>query len=111
MDLSLMTAKDNVKIEGQWYRSYVPSWPSQFEITIYQSLDTNRVELIGMKDAQEGLSWLLRCYNFRFSKELEKTLPRTIDVLNVSDGIASKALMIRFEYKDIRRVETQVSEI
>ena len=97
IDLSSMTPGDNVKVEGQWYRPFIPSWPNQFNIILYQSLDTNRVELVQMEDSQQGRAWLLRSYNYRYSKELEKTLPRTIDAFDIQDGIASKLLMIRFE--------------
>lgn len=108
VDISSMIAGDNTKIEGQWYRPYTPSWPSDIQITLYQSLDTGRIELVKMIYAQHELVWMLESYNYRYSKELEKTLPRRIDVFDISGGIASKSLMVRFDYMDIRRKITQV---
>jgi hypothetical protein len=102
LDISSMKIGEKVKIEGQWYQSYKPDWPSQFNITLLQSLDTDRFELVKMEDTIEALSWLLRFYNHRYSNKLERTVPRTIDVFDIHSGIASKVLMIRFDYKDIK---------
>lgn len=110
LDISSMIAGDNVKIEGQWYRSYTPSWPSGIEITVYQSLDNGRIERVKMIDAQHELAWMLESYNYRYSKELEKSLPRRIDVFDIAGGIASKSLMVRFDYTDIRKKTQAVSD-
>jgi len=99
---SMMTG-DNIKIEGQWYKSLKPAWPNDVEVTLLQSLDSSRIELVQLDDSQDGLMWLARCYNDRYSRELEERVPRTVDVFDVRDGIASKELMIRFDYKDIRK--------
>ena len=102
-----MNSGDEVKLEGQRYQAFTPHWPKTVRLTLLKSLDTNRIERVKMEDPQQGLTWLLTGYNYRYSRELEKTLPRTIDVFDITDGTASKLLMIRFEYKDIREVNSQ----
>ena len=104
LDTSGMQAGENVKIEGQWYRPFKPAWPTDTDVTLLQSLYTERIELVELKDSQDDSKWLVECYNHRCSKELEERIPRTIDVYDIRDGIASKALMIRFDYKDIQKI-------
>lgn len=102
LDTSAMAKGDNVRIEGRWYQPVVTDWSGQLQLTLYRTLDTERVELVKMEDSQQELSWLLKSYNYRYSKELDGLIPRAIDVFNISDGLGSKALMIRFDYKNIR---------
>lgn len=98
-----MQSADNVKIEGRWYTPLSPRWPSGIKLTLLQSLDTKRIEMVRLEDAKEGLTWLVNNYNLRYSKELLNRFPRMIDVFDIRDGVASKELMVRFEYKDIRK--------
>jgi len=100
-----MASGENIKIEGQWYQPLKPQWPTGVELTLLRSLDTRRIELIQLKDSQGGLAWLIRNYNLRYSNELSKRLPRMIDVFDIRSGVSSKELMIRFDYKDIRKVQ------
>jgi hypothetical protein len=76
-------------------------------MTLFQSLATNRVELVRMDDFQHGLAWLLRSYNHRYNNELKKRVPRTIDVFDIHDGLAAKSLMIRFDYKEVLAAKPQ----
>lgn len=104
LDTASMTSGENVKIEGQWYQPFTPAWPVDADVKILQSVDSSRVELVELTDAQNDVSWLVRCYNYRYSSELRKRIPRTIDIYDTQNGIASKILMIRFDYKDIRKI-------
>ena len=106
-----MTAGGETKVEGQWYQTFTPHWPETVKLTLFKSLDTNRIERVEMDDLQQSSTWLLMGYNYRYSKELGETLPRTIDVFDITDGIASKLLMIRFEYNDIRTVNRPVGPV
>lgn len=101
LDLSSMKPEEKVKIEGRWYQPLVPNRPGKIKVTLFKSLDTEVVELVRSENSAEEFMWLLRSYNYRYSKELENKIPRTIDVFDISQGVASKALMIRFDYKDI----------
>jgi len=105
LETESMVSTENIKIEGRWYKPLKPQWPSGVELTLLQSLDTKQIELIRLEDTQAGLAWLVRSYNLRYSKELSERLPRMIDVFDIRDGVASKKLMIRFDYKDIQKVE------
>jgi hypothetical protein len=107
LDTETMTAAENIKIEGQWYTPLTPQWPSEIRLTLLRSLDTKRIEKVLLEDEQEGLFWLIVNYNLRYNKEISKRLPRMIDVFDIRNGVASKELMIRFDYKDIRRAQTQ----
>jgi hypothetical protein len=99
-----MTSGETVKIEGRWYQPFTPAWPVDAELKMLQPLDSSRVELIELTDADTDVSWLVRCYNYRYSRELANRIPRTIDVYDTQNGVASKKLMIRFDYKDIRKI-------
>lgn len=107
LETDLMHSAENIKIEGRWYTPLTPQWPSGVMLTLLQSLDTKRVEMVQLEDEQEGLAWLINNYNLRYSKELSSRLPRMIDVFDIRNGVASKELMIRFDYKDIRNAQTQ----
>ena len=107
LEIESMIPAANIKIEGQWYTPLKPQWPSDITLTLLQSLDTKRIELVQLEDTKEGLSWLVRNYNLRYSKELSVRVPRMIDVFDTRNGVASKELMVRFDYKDIQEVQTQ----
>ena len=104
LEISNMQAGENVKIEGQWYRPFKPAWPTDADVTLLQSLATERIELVTLEDARDESKWLVECYNYRYSKDLGQRVPRTIDVYDIRSGIASKALMIRFDYKSIQKL-------
>ena len=105
LETESMVSGENIKIEGQWYKPLKPQWPSGVKITLLQSLDTKQIELVRLEDTQAGLAWLIRNYNLRYSKQLSKHLPRMIDVFDIRNGVASKELMIRFDYKDIQKAQ------
>lgn len=109
LETESMISAENIKIEGRWYELLKPEWPSGIELMLLRAVDTKRIELVQLEDEQAGLTWLLKNYNTRYSKELSKRIPRTIDVFDIRNGVASKELMIRFDYKDIRKVGKQVS--
>ncbi len=107
LETESMASSENIKIEGRWYKPLSPQWPSGIKLTLLQSLDTKQIELVRLEDTQAGLVWLVRNYNSRYSKELSRRLPRMIDIFDIRSGVASKELMIRFDYKDIQKVQTQ----
>lgn len=104
LETASMTAGDTVKIEGQWYKPFRPAWPTDVDVTVLQSLDSARVERVELTDPQDDVAWMLSCYNVRYSAALQTSIPRTIDVYNIENGVASKELMIRFDYEDIRKI-------
>jgi len=104
LDTASMTAGDPVKIEGQWYKPFKTAWPADVDVTVLQSLDLARVERVELTDPKDDVAWMMSCYNRRYSGELEKSVPRTIDIYNIENGVASKELMIRFDYEDIRKI-------
>jgi len=106
LDTASLSSGEPIKLEGQWYQPLQTNWPNPpVVITLLRSLDTNRIELVGLDDADSGLSWLLRSYNLRYNKDLDKRIPRTIDVFDTRSGIASKQLMIQFDYKTVQSAQ------
>ncbi|MEN8128294.1 MAG: hypothetical protein ABFR90_10905 [Planctomycetota bacterium] len=102
LETESMAAGENIKIEGQWYKSLKTAWPRDVSVTVLQSLVSGRIEWVQLDNSQDGLVWLARCYNLRYNNELDKRIPRAIDVFDIRNGIASRDLMVRFDYKDIR---------
>lgn len=107
LETDAMASGENIKIEGQWYKPLKPAWPNGIDLTLLQSLDTKRIERVQMHDPKTGLSWLVSNYNIRYNNELSTRCPRTIDVFDIRNGVASKELMIRFDYTTIKRAQTQ----
>lgn len=111
LDTASLSAGQPVKLEGQWYQPLKTNWSgSSAVITLLRSADTNRIELVELEDSAKGLSWLLRSYNLRYNKELDKRVPRTVDVFDTRSGIASKQLMIQFDYKDVQSAQPTVGD-
>ena len=103
LDTASLIAGENIKLEGRWYQPLETDWPKgSIAVKLLRSVETNHIELVQVEDFDNGLTWLLRSYNIRYCKELDKNLPMKIDVCDIRDGIASKELMIQFEYTDIK---------
>lgn len=101
LDTQKMISEQPVKIQGQWFKPFIPSWPkNNLSVVLLQNQDTAQFELITISEPS-GIKWIARCYNLRYSKELDTRLPRTIDVFDIRNGMASQELIVRFEYKRI----------
>jgi hypothetical protein len=102
LDTAQMTSGEPVKVLGQWFVPLTPAWPkNQLTVTLLQNQTSSRIEWVKISDSAKGLEWMALNYNHRYNAELGKRLPRTIDVYDIRDGIASKKSIVRFEYKDI----------
>lgn len=109
LDVSSLTALEPAKIEGQWY---LPLQLSQTEgdphVTLLKSRETNRIERVQFQDSATETQWMLKSYNFRYSKELDTLVPMKIDVFDITGGIASKKLIVQFDYKRITKSQIEV---
>ena len=103
LDGETMDSGKDIKIEGQWYMPLAPRWPTDISVTLLRSLDTKRIELIQLDDPRTETTWLLRNYNLVYSKDLSRRLPRAVDVYDIRNGVASKELMMRFNYTAVRK--------
>lgn len=102
LDTANMPAEEPIKIQGQWYIPLKPAWPiGDRSVTLFQNQTSGQIELIQISDAAQEIVWLARSYNLRYNSDLEKRLPRSIDIFDIQGGIASKKLMVQFQYKDI----------
>jgi hypothetical protein len=90
-----------IKLEGQWYIS-ITSHIADTTITILKSRDTGRFDLVKIQDNKTAL--LAQSYNFRFDKTLQKNIPQTIDVSDITNGLSFKKLVLQLQYIQI---ETQ----
>lgn len=122
LDTSRFTVSETVKIEGRWYQPLTPPpFSDDVIIRLLKNVNTNRIELVELSqtrivdsDSQpEAIAdatilqkkWLLQNYNFMYSKELDTLVPRAIDIFDIQKGLASKQLIIRFEYKNIVKIK------
>lgn len=102
LDTAQMTPGQPVKVLGQWYVPLTPAWPkNQLSVTLLQNQISSRIEWVKVSDSEKHLEWMALNYNLRYHTDLARKLPRTIDVFDIRDGIASKKSIVRFEYKDI----------
>lgn len=118
LDTAQFTTADNVKIEGQWYQPLIPpSFNGNTAVCLLRNINTKRIELAQLSQAQmidsdptpEAIActivgqkkWLLRSYNLRYNSELGVLVPMKIDVFDIQKGLASKRLIIQFEYTSV----------
>jgi hypothetical protein len=103
LDAGTMPSGEPVKIQGQWYIPLTPLWPKgQLTVTLLRNQNSSAIEWVKIADSSTGLEWMARNYNLRYNSDLKTRIPRTVDVFDVREGIASKSLIVKFEYKDIR---------
>jgi hypothetical protein len=87
-----------VKLEGQWYTPFVRH-VADTTVTLLQSRDSAKFDLVKIQDNKTTL--LAQSYNFQFNKALEKNIPRTIDVFDITDGFSAKKLIVQMQYIQI----------
>lgn len=98
------SSSELVKIEGQWYLPQSIMMDTDKRITLFSNTQTNQVNLIQLQDEKSGVNWMLKSYNMRYSKQLERLIPVSIDVFDIRNGIFAKRLIIKIEYKNISLV-------
>jgi hypothetical protein len=105
LDTGTMPSGEPLKIQGQWYTPLTPSWPKgQLTVTLLRNQSSSAIEWVKISDSSTGLEWMARNYNLRYNSDLKTRIPRTVDVFDIREGIASKSLIVKFEYKDVRLV-------
>ncbi len=122
-----LVAGEMIKLEGQWYEPMQAAWPKQdIQVILLKNTATNRIDSVGITQYKDGLSfeevqtnvsdaieqrWLARSYNLRYNSDLNTLAPRTIDIFDINDGIASKKRIIMFEYKTVQKTnQAAISE-
>ncbi|MHC4551384.1 MAG: hypothetical protein ACYSUT_01265 [Planctomycetota bacterium] len=119
LETGSLESGDNLKLEGRWYQPLQATWPKQDNrVILLKNLDNNRINAAGIAqfdtnatvsdDAMDSSlpvasRWLAKSYNFRYNNELDRLLPRKIDIFDIQKGIASKKLMIQIELKTVRQ--------
>jgi|FrelakmetLWP11LW_1041352.scaffolds.fasta_scaffold02055_2 hypothetical protein len=89
------TSGEPIKVEGQWYIPYQIS-NKNAQIQLLQNKFNKRYELVLIKENDTCL--LVHSYDYWYEKNIKKQIPRTIDIFDISRGIASKTLVKQVNY-------------
>ena len=129
LDFAQLETQEITKIEGQWYEP-TQMQKGNIELKLLKNKSTNRIDLVEItkqdseftpKDGAEydreyyqisiEPMWLIRSYNYRYSKELDRLVPMRIDIFDIRNGLASKQLIIQIDYKTIlkKKGDLQIS--
>ena len=99
---SFASSENPIKLEGQWYKPIRTPWPNEsVQITLLRNLNTNRIDRVELDNQKSDVRWMTIIYNYRYSNELNTMVPRKIDIFDIQDGLASKKLIIQFDYKSV----------
>lgn len=90
-----LSSPEQVKVEGKWYDLY-KYVINNTTIELFQNKFTKRYELVTVKNSDIYLQ--AYSYNLWYDKNLGRQVPRTIDVFDISNGFASKKLIIQVQY-------------
>ncbi len=91
-----------VTLDGQRYLQLaMPVSDNAIHAQLYRDLDTNRIDRIVIEDKKQGQSWLGVCYNWSYYSPKKLWIPRKIDIYDITDGVASKRLILQTEYKKV----------
>lgn len=102
LDTSSFMKQDPQKIEGQWYEPFQQASLEESVISIlYQNLDSKKIDFVTVTDQANGITLSAKCYNWRYFGPDGTLIPRTIDIFDISQGLSSKNLLIRVDYKHI----------
>lgn len=96
-----MAPLEPVRIEGQRYEAFGVNGGSGRVVTLYKNAVTGQIELVRVADGG-GLDWMARSYNPRYNERFGRMIPRKMDVFDIRQGIASKKLLVQFDYVDVR---------
>jgi hypothetical protein len=97
-----MSVKESARIEGQQYEAFqISSGSAGRTIMLYKNAVSGNIELVRVADG-EALDWMARSYNPRYHDRFKRMIPRRIDVFDIWQGIASKKLLIQFDYIDVQ---------
>lgn len=99
LSFAVNPSEEPIKLEGQWYIPFVHRTASGATVTLLQSRDTKKFDLVKIQDNKTTL--LARSYNFQFNETLKKNIPRTIDVFNMTDGLSAKKMVLKLQYIQI----------
>ena len=91
-----------LKLEGQRYIPLVLAIPSEdMNVLLYRNQNTQKIDVVQVQDRTKNQVWLGKFYNWSYYSPKGLLIPRTIDIFDISEGISSKKLMIRVDYKQV----------
>lgn len=97
-----MTPIETTSIQGQRYEAFkLGNVGAGRTVTLYKNAATGLLELVQITE-HNGPTWMARSYNPRYHDRLKRMIPRKIDIFDIQQGIASKKLLIQFDYIDVR---------
>ena len=99
---SFASSENTIKLEGQWYKPIRTPWPNEsVQVTLLKNLNTNRIDRVEFNNQTSDVRWAAIAYNYRHNNDLNSLVPRKIDIFDIQDGLASKKLIIQFDYKSV----------
>jgi hypothetical protein len=99
LPLAANPSAEPIKLEGQWYIPFVLHTAGGATVTLLQSKDTKKFDLVKIQD--KGNLLLARSYNFQYNQMLQKNIPWAIDVFNTTDGLSAKKVVLQLQYVQI----------
>jgi len=88
------------RLMGKRYAVYVVAKTGKRTVSLYKNLATEQYELVRIADNDRD--WMAVSYNPRYSERFRRTLPRKIDVFDVSGGVAAKQLVVQYEFVEVQ---------
>lgn len=89
--------QDPQKVQGQWYLPYQYKDSSGDIIWIYKSINTGVFQLVHIQS--ENRTYQARNYNPWFIAGLNHNIPKSIEIIDISKGIAEPTRLINIEYQ------------
>jgi hypothetical protein len=92
-----------VNLEGQMYTPIpLPLASREIEVVLYKNQKTGLLDRVGVYNSKKNVALMAVLYNWRLLGEGQKTIPRKIDIFDISESISSKKLLIQLEYKAVK---------
>lgn len=97
-----LAAGSPVNLEGQRYIPMAIEIPGNgIQAYLYRNQDTQAIDRILVHHPSDKPAWMAKCYNWSYYSPKGLLIPRKIDIFDITDGLASKRLIIQIDYKKV----------
>lgn len=95
-----LPAEAPTSLEGQRYTPLVLTISGkEIHAYLYRNLDTHTIDRILVEDPAGGQVFMAKCYNWSYYSPKKLMIPRKIDIFDITNGLASKKMIIEVDYK------------
>ena len=93
-----------VKLNGKWYQpvNMGPVGTGWGRETIFQEINSSRIDMVELEDIDGGLSLTAHCYNYRLLQEINAVIPTKIDIMAKQTAGGKSRQLARIEYIDVQ---------